>query len=67
MGYSKKEEEFKEVLDLKDLLEFEDLLEYAYKTIAELHTRITGLELEQLEMRADIEKYKNTIEILRRL
>ncbi len=47
--------------------EFEDLLEYAYKTIAELHTRITELELEQLEMRADIEKYKNTIEILRRL
>ena len=47
--------------------EFEDLLEYAYKTIAELHTRITGLELERLEMRADIEKYKSTIEILRRL
>ena len=49
----------------KDLLEFKELLEYAYKTIAELHTRIAGLELEQLELQADIEKYKNTIEILR--
>jgi len=52
---------------MEDVKEFEELLEYAYKTIAELHTRITGLELEQLEMRADIEKYKSTIEILRRL
>ena len=49
----------------KDLLEFKELLEYAYKTIAELHTRIDGLELEQLELQADIEKYKKTIEILR--
>lgn len=52
---------------MEDVKEFEELLEYAYKTIAELHTRITGLELEQLEMRADIEKYKSTIEILRTL
>ena len=67
MGYSKKEEEFKEVLDLKDLLEFAELLECAYKTIGELRAQIDGLELEQLGMQADIEKYKNTIEILRRL
>ena len=65
MGYSKKEEEFKEVLDLKDLLEFAELLEFAYKTIGELRAQIDGLELEQLGMQADIEKYKNTIEILR--
>ena len=45
--------------------EFKELLEFAYNTIAELHTRIAGLELEQLELQADIEKYKNTIEILR--
>ena len=39
--------------------EFKELLEFAYNTIAELHTRIAGLELEQLELQADIEKYKN--------